>query len=35
MNLESWDIVEDAPHRIWDTLAGREVIERRLKKLVR
>jgi hypothetical protein len=35
MNLEKWDIVDDAPHRVWDTLAGRAVIEKRLKKLVK
>ena len=28
-------IVDDAPHRVWDTLAGREVIEKRLRKLVK
>ncbi|KAK4237857.1 hypothetical protein C8A03DRAFT_44324 [Achaetomium macrosporum] len=33
-NLQNWDIVDDAPHRVWDTLSGREIIERRLKKLV-
>ncbi|ERT02887.1 mitochondrial integral membrane protein [Sporothrix schenckii 1099-18] len=33
--LVSWDIVEDAPHEIWRTIEGREVIEKRLKKLVR
>jgi hypothetical protein len=33
--LLSWDIVEDAPHEIWRTLEGREVIEKRLGKLVR
>lgn len=34
-NLQDWDIVDGAPHRVWDTLSGREVIEKRLKKLVR
>ncbi|KAK4158138.1 hypothetical protein C8A00DRAFT_39523 [Chaetomidium leptoderma] len=34
-NLKHWDIVDDAPHRVWDDLGGREVIERRLKKLAR
>lgn len=33
--LLSWDIVADAPHEIWRTLEGRELIEKRLKKLVR
>ncbi|CAK7273551.1 hypothetical protein SEPCBS57363_005709 [Sporothrix epigloea] len=32
--LLHWDIVEDAPHEIWRTLEGRELIEKRLKKLV-
>ncbi|KAL2262854.1 hypothetical protein VTK26DRAFT_9241 [Humicola hyalothermophila] len=35
MNLESWDIIDEAPHRVWDTLRGREMMEKRLKKLVR
>lgn len=34
MNLEDWDIVDDAPHRVWDTPSGREMMERRLQKLV-
>lgn len=33
-DLRSWDVVDGAPHRIWDTLEGREVIEKRLRKLV-
>ncbi|KAK3902408.1 hypothetical protein C8A05DRAFT_33887 [Staphylotrichum tortipilum] len=33
-NLEGWDVVGDAPHRVWDTLSGREAIERRLRRLV-
>lgn len=33
-DLRSWDIVDEAPHRVWDTLEGREMIEKRLKKLV-
>jgi len=35
MNLEDWDIVADAPHRVWDTLEGRDMMEKRLRKLVR
>lgn len=34
-NLLSWDVVADAPHEIWVTLEGRELIEKRLKKIVR
>ncbi|KAK4128393.1 hypothetical protein N657DRAFT_564085 [Parathielavia appendiculata] len=34
-NLQRWDIVDDAPHRVWDTVGGREIIEKRLKELVR
>ncbi|KAI1432407.1 mitochondrial integral membrane protein [Xylaria sp. CBS 124048] len=33
--LQSWDIVQGAPHEIWRTLEGRELIEQRLKELVR
>ncbi|KAH6626045.1 hypothetical protein B0J18DRAFT_476690 [Chaetomium sp. MPI-SDFR-AT-0129] len=33
-NTKHWDIV-DAPHRVWDELSGREIIEKRLKKLVK
>lgn len=33
--LRHWDIVEDAPHQVWETLEGREVIEKRLRQLVR
>ncbi|KAH8159198.1 hypothetical protein CIB48_g9050 [Xylaria polymorpha] len=32
--LRHWDIVDDAPHQVWETLEGREVIEKRLKQLV-
>ncbi|KAK0730672.1 hypothetical protein B0H67DRAFT_562524 [Lasiosphaeris hirsuta] len=34
-NLKDWDIVEKAPHQVWKTLEGRELIERRLKKLAK
>lgn len=33
-NLHDWDIVNKAPHQVWKTLDGREVIERRIKQLV-
>ncbi|KAI0395726.1 hypothetical protein F5Y17DRAFT_422014 [Xylariaceae sp. FL0594] len=32
--LEHWDIIDKAPHKVWETLEGREAIERRLKQLV-
>lgn len=32
--LKHWDVVDDAPHRVWETLEGREQIERRLRQLV-
>jgi len=34
-NLVSWDIVNKAPAEIWRTYEGREIIEKRLKNLVR
>ncbi|KAK0733886.1 hypothetical protein B0T26DRAFT_635107 [Lasiosphaeria miniovina] len=34
-NLEDWDIVDEAPHEAWQTFKGRELIEKRLKKLVK
>ncbi|KAK3934478.1 hypothetical protein QBC46DRAFT_399669 [Diplogelasinospora grovesii] len=34
-DLEDWDIVDKAPHEVWETLEGRDQIEQRLKKLVR
>lgn len=33
-NLHDWDSVNKAPHQVWRTLDGREVIERRIKQLV-
>ncbi|OTA64521.1 mitochondrial integral membrane protein [Hypoxylon sp. EC38] len=33
-NLKHWDIVDEAPHRVWDTWQGREAIEKRLRQLV-
>lgn len=32
--LHDWDIVKKAPHQVWTTLEGREVIEKRIKQLV-
>ncbi|KAI0459416.1 hypothetical protein F5B21DRAFT_456642 [Xylaria acuta] len=32
--LRHWDIVNDAPHQVWETLEGRDVIEKRLRQLV-
>ncbi|KAI5923278.1 hypothetical protein F4810DRAFT_213963 [Camillea tinctor] len=32
--LRHWDIVDDAPHQVWNTIEGREVIEKRLRQLV-
>ncbi|KAF7892794.1 uncharacterized protein EAF02_000332 [Botrytis sinoallii] len=34
-NLKSWDVVKGAPSEVWKTLDGREIIEKRLKKLVK
>ncbi|KAF5125894.1 putative protein C23C11.06c [Metarhizium anisopliae] len=34
-NLKEWDIVNGAGHEVWGTLEGREVIEKRLRQLVR
>lgn len=32
--LRHWDVVADAPHEVWRSLEGRQVIEKRLKELV-
>ncbi|KAI0851399.1 hypothetical protein F5Y00DRAFT_229617 [Daldinia vernicosa] len=32
--LKHWDIVNRAPHRVWETIEGRYIIEKRLKELV-
>ncbi len=32
--LEGWDIVAEAPHQVWRTQEGRDIIEKRLTKLV-
>jgi len=33
-NLQHWDIVDGAPHRVWDTKAGRVMIMKRMKQMV-
>ncbi|KAI1501743.1 hypothetical protein F5X99DRAFT_190296 [Biscogniauxia marginata] len=32
--LQHWDIVNKAPHQVWNTYEGREIIEKRLRQLV-
>lgn len=32
-NLVSWDVVNKAPHAVWETYAGRQVMEKRLGEL--
>ena len=34
-NLVAWDVVKKAPHEVWRTLTGREVLEGRLGQLVK
>ncbi|KAF2187771.1 mitochondrial integral membrane protein-like protein [Zopfia rhizophila CBS 207.26] len=34
-NLVSWDVVNKAPHQVWQTFEGRTVMEKRLGELVR
>ncbi|KAL8699078.1 MAG: hypothetical protein Q9201_006208 [Fulgogasparrea decipioides] len=34
-NLLSWDVVNKAPHRVWLTLEGRTILEKRLGELIR
>ncbi len=34
-NLLAWDVVGGAPHEVWRTLEGREILEKRLGELVR
>ncbi|RHZ66335.1 uncharacterized protein CDV56_103848 [Aspergillus thermomutatus] len=34
-NLKDWDIVKGAPHEVWRTTEGRQVLEKRLKELVK
>ncbi|KAI1189368.1 hypothetical protein F5B17DRAFT_391718 [Nemania serpens] len=33
--LRHWDVVDDAPHAVWETLEGREIMEKRLRQLAR
>ena len=33
--LLSWDVVNAAPHEVWKTLAGRQILEKRLGELVK
>ena len=33
--LLSWDVVNAAPHEVWKTLGGRQILEKRLGELVR
>ena len=33
--LVSWDVVNAAPHEVWKTLAGRQILEKRLGELVK
>jgi hypothetical protein len=33
--LVAWDIVNKAPSEVWSTFEGREIIEKRLKELVK
>ncbi|OLN88589.1 Uncharacterized protein C23C11.06c [Colletotrichum chlorophyti] len=33
-NLKRWDIVDEAPHNVWETFMGRQKIEKRLRQLV-
>ncbi|PVI08200.1 hypothetical protein DM02DRAFT_608275 [Periconia macrospinosa] len=34
-NLVGWDVVNRAPHEVWRTLEGRDVLDKRLKELVK
>jgi pimeloyl-ACP methyl ester carboxylesterase len=34
-NLIGWDIVNKAPHKVWETLEGRTAMEKRLRQLVK
>lgn len=34
-NLVAWDVVKKAPHQVWQTMEGRDVMEKRLKQLVK
>lgn len=34
-NLLSWDVVNAAPHEVWTTFEGRQILEKRLGELVK
>ena len=34
-NLISWDVVNAAPHEVWATYEGRQLLEKRLGELVK
>ncbi|KAH8725271.1 mitochondrial integral membrane protein-like protein [Phaeosphaeriaceae sp. PMI808] len=34
-NLVAWDVVDKAPHQVWQTLEGRTAMEKRLRQLVK
>ena len=34
-NLIAWDVVNKAPHKVWETLEGRTAMEKRLRQLVK
>lgn len=34
-NLKEWDIVKGAPHEVWKTTEGRQVLGKRLKEMVK
>jgi pimeloyl-ACP methyl ester carboxylesterase len=34
-NLVAWDVVNKAPHQVWQTLEGRHAMEKRLRQLVK
>ncbi|KAF9884427.1 hypothetical protein FE257_001758 [Aspergillus nanangensis] len=34
-NLQEWDIVNGAPHEVWKTVEGRQLLEKRLRQLVK
>jgi pimeloyl-ACP methyl ester carboxylesterase len=34
-NLVAWDVVDEAPHEVWRTSKGRDVLEKRLRELCR
>ncbi|GES59715.1 integral membrane protein [Aspergillus terreus] len=34
-NLQEWDVVKGAPHEVWRTVDGRQLLEKRLRQLVK